>query len=800
MSDDEEAYATFARPGSSRLDTGQSGVRKQPGLQSSYGQPQAAPGSSMGDARPMTSNRAAGFKTKVFDPLGDAVGTSQAPPLEKRTDRTPEEQCLEMEKKVNALIEQSAVLAARGDYSAALEKAKESEKRERALGKMRDQRGLSEQANIDLTYCVQFNLAVQYHNNQLYNDAINTYTAIVRNKQYAMAARLKVNMGNIYYEWRRYSFAIKMYKQALEAIPPTGRDVRFKVMRNIGNALVRLGQFQDAIASYEAIFEAARERLDASQPAADVKDIKAAFNLLLCYYAVGDRDKMKRAFTRLLEVRFYQAATAGLDDDEWAVDDPEFRIVNKNEQGLGQQSDHPKDALRLYLRDKREEHNALILTAARLIAPVIEKDWTYGFDHVIEALRHFERQTMASSRLAAEVEMARGLEFLRHNKFSKAIDALRAFEKKDSVLKARAATNLSYLYFLEGDHDNGEKYAVMAVDANKFSAKALVNLGNFAFARGDFERAKHCYLRALKEEMDSVEAQYNLGLTMKKTSHYREALSAFEKLHVLIPESVEVLYQIAHTYELIGHTDEAKRRFEDLRARVPTDPTILSHLGSMNYGADGTEQAAVDYYVEAYRYLPVDLDVISWLGAYFVRIEVYEKAMAFFERAAQIQPQEVKWQLLVANCHRRLHQYPQAKRLYEAIHRRHPGNIECLRYLVHLCQDMGHKEEGLEWHRKMKKLEDKQTGGHEVLDQEHEEEQEVDMAELAGLLGDKAVALGLTPGPGAEGGAAGAASPGDGEKKRSAAERRADKKASEEKAKEKDDDMELDLDEMLPGG
>ena len=27
--------------------------------------------------------------------------------------------------------------------------------------------------------------------------------------------------------------------------------VRFKIMRNIGNSFVRLGQFQDAIASYE---------------------------------------------------------------------------------------------------------------------------------------------------------------------------------------------------------------------------------------------------------------------------------------------------------------------------------------------------------------------------------------------------------------------------------------------------------------------------------------------------------------------------------------------------------------------
>jgi len=32
---------------------------------------------------------------------------------------------------------------------------------------------------------------------------------------------------------------------------------------------------------------------------------------------------------------------------------------------------------------------------------------------------------------------------------------------------------------------------------------------------------------------------------------------------------------------------------------------------------------------------------------------MYEKAAPFFELAAQVQPQEVKWQLMVASCFRR---------------------------------------------------------------------------------------------------------------------------------------------------
>ena len=95
----------------------------------------------------------------------------------------------------------------------------------------------------------------QYHQNGMFTEAINTYTLIVKNKQYPQSGRLRVNMGNIYYEQKKYAAAIKMYRMALDQIPNTGREIRYKIMRNIGNAFVRLGQFQDAIASFEQIMD-----------------------------------------------------------------------------------------------------------------------------------------------------------------------------------------------------------------------------------------------------------------------------------------------------------------------------------------------------------------------------------------------------------------------------------------------------------------------------------------------------------------------------------------------------------------
>ena len=42
-------------------------------------------------------------------------------------------------------------------------------------------------------------------------------------------------------------------------------------------------------------------------------------------------------------------------------------------------------------------------------------------------------------------------------------------------MKARAATNLAFLYSLEGDKANAQRYADLAVSTDKYSAQALVN-------------------------------------------------------------------------------------------------------------------------------------------------------------------------------------------------------------------------------------------------------------------------------------------------------------------------------------
>lgn len=72
--------------------------------------------------------------------------------------------------------------------------------------------------------------------------------------------------------------------------------------------------------------------------------------------------------------------------------------------------------------------------------------------------------------------------------------------------------------------------------------------------------------------------------------------------------------------------------------------------------------------------------------------QVAEKALTYFERAVELAPDQPRWRLLVAACLRRTGQFHKALTEYQDIHKRFPENIECLKFLVRLCSDLGLKE------------------------------------------------------------------------------------------------------------
>ncbi|XP_051938317.1 intraflagellar transport protein 88 homolog isoform X2 [Hippocampus zosterae] len=623
-----------------------------------------------GASRPMSAVRAAGFTSSrargsSFDPLGQSRGP--APALEEKREDLPEEKIKLLEKKVNDLITESCMAQSTGNSQLALEKAKEAERKERLLVRQREQSGTAEQLNIDLTYAVLLNLANQYENNEMYPEALSSYQLIVKNKMFPNAGRLKVNMANIWVKQKNYAKAIKLYRMALDHISDNYKEMRIKIMQNIGTVFVLLGQYSDAVASFEHIM--------AKSP-----NVRTGYNLVLCYYATGDADGMKNAFHKLLAVPLHvhhedKYITANvsetLSDD--VISDMLMEAI-KN------------DKLHQMERDLKARAEKYVMTAAKLIAPAIESSFAAGFDWCVEMVKSSQYVELAN-----DLEINKAITYLRQKDFNQAVAILKTFEKKDSRVKSAASTNLSALFFLEKDYEQAERYADLAMMADRYNPGALVNKGNVEFVKRDYAKAAEFFKEALRNDSSCTEALRNLGLTYKKLNRLEDALDCFLKLHAILRDSAEVMYQLADTYELLEDPHQAVEWLMQVISVVPNDPKALAKLGDL-HDLEGDKSQALHYYCESFRLFPCNMEVIEWLAAYHVQTQLYEKAIHYFERAILVQPSEVRWQLMVASCYRRSGNYQKALDTYKQIHHKFPENVECLRFLVRLSQDMGLQE------------------------------------------------------------------------------------------------------------
>eukprot|EP00975_Prorocentrum_lima_P026441 5558383-Prorocentrum_lima.AAC.1 len=71
------------------------------------------------------------------------------------------------------------------------------------------------------------------------------------------------------------------------------------------------------------------------------------------------------------------------------------------------------------------------------------------------------------------MEIEKALHHMRNKEFQAAIDVLKSFEKRGQKLKAMAAVNLCFIYFLERDYEQADHYADMAMRHDRYNAKAL---------------------------------------------------------------------------------------------------------------------------------------------------------------------------------------------------------------------------------------------------------------------------------------------------------------------------------------
>jgi intraflagellar transport protein 88 len=90
-----------------------------------------------------------------------------------------------------------------------------------------------------------------------------------------------------------------------------------KILANIGIACIRMSKFQDAVSSFESIMEDGPSFF-AGKLLLNIHG--KGFNLILCYFALGEKERMKNGFKKLLSIQLQKIDN--FDENQTGKDEP----------------------------------------------------------------------------------------------------------------------------------------------------------------------------------------------------------------------------------------------------------------------------------------------------------------------------------------------------------------------------------------------------------------------------------------------------------------------------------------------
>jgi len=311
----------------------------------------------------------------------------------------------------------------------------------------------------------------------LYRDPITLYAATL--KKYPNCWITHTNLGNALLIVGQRQEAIEQFRQALRI-----KSDYLEAHNNLGSALLQAGRLQEAIEHYKKAL--------LIKP----NHAKAHYNIGLALYQTGQHQDAIQHFEQALRL-----------DPNYA--EAHYNLGNAlNAAGQYQQAiEHYQKALRLD-PDLFEVHNNL---GAVLILAGRPRE---AIEHCKQALR---------------------------------------FKTND----AETHYNLGIALYQTGQHQEAIQNFQQALRLKPDYAKAHYNLGNALNASGQYQQAIEQYQQTLKLKPDYTDAHNNLGIVLFQTGRPEEAIEQFKQVLHLSPGSIKTYNNLASAYASINQSSEA---------------------------------------------------------------------------------------------------------------------------------------------------------------------------------------------------------------------------------------------------
>lgn len=250
-------------------------------------------------------------------------------------------------------------------------------------------------------------------------------------------------------------------------------------------------------------------------------------------------------------------------------------------------------------------------------------------------------------------------------------------------------------------------------------ASHYVSLGNANRRASDYDQARIAYQKALAIDPDHAVAHCNLGILYMALSQEENAVLHLKKALMIHPELLPAASQLGDYYLRHEQYAEARDIFLKATTQLPENSDYHHRLGIAYYKLRDFEKAKIafehvlmlDYqhpeinqylantllemgdHEKAMHYYFHQLERNPWfetfynIGVLYMIKERLKEALVYFDKAIQLNPEDLATQLNMAYIYLKRNQRIEAIAAYEKIHQRKPQDPEIQHILTALKQD-----------------------------------------------------------------------------------------------------------------
>lgn len=226
--------------------------------------------------------------------------------------------------------------------------------------------------------------------------------------------------------------------------------------------------------------------------------------------------------------------------------------------------------------------------------------------------------------------------------------------------------NLGAVYNDMAQFGKAIEYTRKAIALQPDLAKAHSNLGAMYRKTGQFFKAVEHLEKVCELQPRDADAHSNLGAVYNDAGQHANAIRALKKAVALRPDDAVAYGNLGAVYSRIGQFDSGIQYLERAVELQPDYTRAHKNLGFV-YKIRGRYQEAIGHFEKALELQreSVSASVYLDIGDTYCKLREHEKAIPYFKRAIQLNPNQANAHLLLGMSYRALKRGDQARVHFE---------------------------------------------------------------------------------------------------------------------------------------